>query len=589
MARGMSSRPQLRELDALLAVGESISCALAAMAVGELGSRAVSLTGAQAGILTDGRHGDARLQDDPSPAHPRGAGRRGDRAGDRLPGDLPERRRHHAGARRFRRVGGCGRRRSRAARVRDLHRRRRGVHGRPARRAGRAAVARGRPRGDAAARRGRCRGAAAARRRARHRPRHRHPRPLELHRHGPAPGSWRRPACSRRSTSSAWLTGTGSRATPCAALSPRRSSPQRWRDAVARIGTVVRHGGEVLFTAPGMDETEVVAVLTSAGAQVARAGRARHGHRGRHGDRPAARRRGPRAAGPRARRDRPATRHQHARLRVLPRPSPAGPPPRSGCCTTCSPCTGAGERTASTVWPRGDRRPAAAGTVSDSSSTDTAFGPGSPVAPRTNVSSSVRGCRVRLEDLFASGAPGRPTTWRWTRRGLALTYAELDGRANRLARHLLAAGLGAGERVALLFDDAAQAYVAMLAVLKAGAAYVPLDPGFPADRLAYIVDDAGVGVVLSLRAPARPPGRRAARRWCASTTPRPDRRAATPARCAAAERGRADRPAGVHHLHLGVDRPPQGRGGRARAASATSCGWRPRCTASGRTTACTRA
>ena len=62
-ARGVSSRPQLRELDALLAVGESVSCALAAMAIGEMGSRAVSLTGAQAGILTDARYGDARLQD----------------------------------------------------------------------------------------------------------------------------------------------------------------------------------------------------------------------------------------------------------------------------------------------------------------------------------------------------------------------------------------------------------------------------------------------------------------------------------------------------------------------------------------------
>lgn len=60
-AYAMSARPSLRELDALLSVGESISCALAAMAVTELGSRAVSLTGAQAGIRTDDRHGGARV------------------------------------------------------------------------------------------------------------------------------------------------------------------------------------------------------------------------------------------------------------------------------------------------------------------------------------------------------------------------------------------------------------------------------------------------------------------------------------------------------------------------------------------------
>ncbi|MDT7632526.1 MAG: aspartate kinase [Pseudonocardiales bacterium] len=63
MAYQMSSRPQMRELDALLSVGEQISCALASMAVHELGSRAVSFNGAQAGILTDGAHGNARLRD----------------------------------------------------------------------------------------------------------------------------------------------------------------------------------------------------------------------------------------------------------------------------------------------------------------------------------------------------------------------------------------------------------------------------------------------------------------------------------------------------------------------------------------------
>jgi aspartate kinase len=63
MAYAMSTRPQLRELDALLSVGENVSCALAAMAVQDAGARAVSLTGPQAGILTDGRHGDAQLRD----------------------------------------------------------------------------------------------------------------------------------------------------------------------------------------------------------------------------------------------------------------------------------------------------------------------------------------------------------------------------------------------------------------------------------------------------------------------------------------------------------------------------------------------
>lgn len=61
LAYGLSAGPRPRELDALLSVGEVISCSLAAMAVHELGERVVSLTGAQAGILTDESHGNARL------------------------------------------------------------------------------------------------------------------------------------------------------------------------------------------------------------------------------------------------------------------------------------------------------------------------------------------------------------------------------------------------------------------------------------------------------------------------------------------------------------------------------------------------
>jgi aspartate kinase len=63
MAYAMSTRPQLRELDALLSVGENISCALAAMAVQDAGEPAISLTGSQAGIFTDARHGNAQLCD----------------------------------------------------------------------------------------------------------------------------------------------------------------------------------------------------------------------------------------------------------------------------------------------------------------------------------------------------------------------------------------------------------------------------------------------------------------------------------------------------------------------------------------------
>ncbi|HEX4247418.1 MAG TPA: Pls/PosA family non-ribosomal peptide synthetase [Pseudonocardia sp.] len=81
---------------------------------------------------------------------------------------------------------------------------------------------------------------------------------------------------------------------------------------------------------------------------------------------------------------------------------------------------------------------------------------------------------------------------------LRLTYDELDRRANKLARYLRLRGAKPGDRIALLFDQAVHSYIGMLAVLKINAAYVPLDVGFPADRMAYIISDAGVNLVLSL-------------------------------------------------------------------------------------------
>ena len=80
----------------------------------------------------------------------------------------------------------------------------------------------------------------------------------------------------------------------------------------------------------------------------------------------------------------------------------------------------------------------------------------------------------------------------------ALTYGQLDAMANQLARFLLADGARAGDRIALLFDQAVWSYAAMLAVLKIQAAYVPLDAGFPSDRIGYIMEDSRCSRVLTL-------------------------------------------------------------------------------------------
>ena len=67
-----------------------------------------------------------------------------------------------------------------------------------------------------------------------------------------------------------------------------------------------------------------------------------------------------------------------------------------------------------------------------------------------------------------------------------LSYLGLDARANQLARFLVRQGVLPGDRIGLLSDRAVDGYLGMLAVLKARATYVPLDPGYPPDRLAYI-------------------------------------------------------------------------------------------------------
>ena len=80
---------------------------------------------------------------------------------------------------------------------------------------------------------------------------------------------------------------------------------------------------------------------------------------------------------------------------------------------------------------------------------------------------------------------------------ISITYAELNARANRLARRLRAMGVGPEVLVGLFLGRSADMVVGLLAVLKAGGAYVPLDPAYPAERLAFMLDDARASVVLT--------------------------------------------------------------------------------------------
>ena len=107
--------------------------------------------------------------------------------------------------------------------------------------------------------------------------------------------------------------------------------------------------------------------------------------------------------------------------------------------------------------------------------------------------------RHTLPELFAEQVRRTPHAVAVTAADATLTYAELDERAGRLARHLRTLGAGPQTLVAVHLDRRAELVVALLGVLRAGAGYLPLDPGQPADRLRHILDDAGAAAVVTHR------------------------------------------------------------------------------------------
>ncbi|MEQ5838801.1 amino acid adenylation domain-containing protein [Paraburkholderia acidicola] len=86
----------------------------------------------------------------------------------------------------------------------------------------------------------------------------------------------------------------------------------------------------------------------------------------------------------------------------------------------------------------------------------------------------------------------------------SLSYGELNARANRLAHWLIQQGIGVETKVGVAAERSVELVVALLAIMKAGAAYVPLDPSYPADRLAYMQADSGLGLLLCQRGIALP-------------------------------------------------------------------------------------
>ncbi|MFI6321619.1 amino acid adenylation domain-containing protein [Nonomuraea sp. NPDC050556] len=113
-------------------------------------------------------------------------------------------------------------------------------------------------------------------------------------------------------------------------------------------------------------------------------------------------------------------------------------------------------------------------------------------------------CIHRLFEDRVRTAPDAPAV---LSEGAPMSYAELNRAANRLAHRLIALGIGPEDRVAILLPRSVASLVGVLGVLKSGAAYVPLDPAYPTERLRFMVADSGASVLVAdLAAAASLPG-----------------------------------------------------------------------------------
>jgi non-ribosomal peptide synthetase-like protein len=108
--------------------------------------------------------------------------------------------------------------------------------------------------------------------------------------------------------------------------------------------------------------------------------------------------------------------------------------------------------------------------------------------------SAARGC---LHGLFEEQADQDPAAPALECAGRIWSYGEVDAEANRLARHLRSLGVERGRFVGITLDRSEWPVIAILAILKTGAAYVPIEPALPNDRLRYIAEAAGLAVVVT--------------------------------------------------------------------------------------------
>ncbi|MEU6382445.1 amino acid adenylation domain-containing protein [Streptomyces bauhiniae] len=120
-----------------------------------------------------------------------------------------------------------------------------------------------------------------------------------------------------------------------------------------------------------------------------------------------------------------------------------------------------------------------------------------PAHPAQPLSAGTAPAGADLASLFAEQAARLPQHVAVSGERGSLTYAELDERANAVARSLAEAGVSPGDRVGVCLHRGTDLIVALLAVLKAGAAYVPLNPDYPRERLAFVAEDTGLTTAVT--------------------------------------------------------------------------------------------
>jgi len=106
-------------------------------------------------------------------------------------------------------------------------------------------------------------------------------------------------------------------------------------------------------------------------------------------------------------------------------------------------------------------------------------------------------CYESLHNLIEAQVERTPEAIAVAHEGISISYQELNRRANRLAQYLIRAGISIDDRVGVCMERSIEMVVALLGILKAGAAYLPIDPAYPVDRISYLLEDAQAGALLT--------------------------------------------------------------------------------------------